>query len=55
MFEISPSVRIDAPPGAVWAFLIDVEGWWVPSSPEHESIEVLSDDDVLRGDPAPGA
>jgi ligand-binding SRPBCC domain-containing protein len=32
MLEISPSGRIDAPSEAVWAFSIDVEGWWVPSS-----------------------
>lgn len=48
MFEISPSVRVDAPPETVWASLVDVETWWVPSNPEHDAIEVLSDHDSLR-------
>jgi len=47
MYEIAPSVSIDAPPEAVWAYLVDVEGWWVDSNPEHESIEILSGEDEL--------
>jgi len=47
VYEITPSVTIEAPPAAVWARLVDVESWWVDSNPEHESLEVLTDPPVL--------
>ena len=32
----------------VWVFLTEIEEWWVPSNPEHGSLEVLSDHDSLQ-------
>jgi len=48
MFEISPAVEIEAPPDVVWEFLTEIEEWWVPSNPEHESLEILSEHETLR-------
>lgn len=47
MYQLSPSITIDAAPEEVWEYLLDVEEWWVASNPEHESIDVLSDDETL--------
>lgn len=48
MFEIEPTIGIEAPPGTVWKYLIEIEDWWVPSNPEHDSLAILSDDEELR-------
>jgi len=34
-YEIAPSIRIAAPPEAVWEPLVDVEEWCAASNPEH--------------------
>lgn len=47
MYDISPSVTIDAPAEDVWDLLVDVEDWWVASNPEHGSLEIVSDDEEL--------
>lgn len=49
MIDFTERVEIEAAPAEVWALLRDVEEWWVPSNPEHESLEVLSDGDLGRG------
>lgn len=41
MFEFTETIDIDAPPSAVWDVMRDLEGWWPPSNPEHESLERL--------------
>ncbi|MFB6189927.1 MAG: SRPBCC family protein [Halapricum sp.] len=48
MFEIEPTISIDASPEIVWEYLIEIEEWWVPSNPEHESLEILSDERALQ-------
>ena len=42
MYEIKASVDIQAKPQEVWDYLIDIEGWWAKSNPEHESLEILN-------------
>lgn len=42
MFEIIAPINIKADPKKVWEYLSDVEGWWVDSNPEHESLEIVS-------------
>jgi uncharacterized protein YndB with AHSA1/START domain len=48
MFEFTESIYVDRPPATVWNLLVDVEHWWPPSNPEHESIERLDDRDVVE-------
>lgn len=43
MFEFTESIRIEAPAATVWDTIVDVEDWWPPSNPEHDSIERLDD------------
>lgn len=40
-FDFTETIRIDAPAPTVWATLVDIETWWLPSNPEHDSIERL--------------
>lgn len=49
MFEFTETVRIDAPADTVWTALQDIERWWPPSNPEHDSIERLDDRGVTVG------
>lgn len=49
MFQISPSVTIDAPAESVWKHLVDIESWWVPSNPEHSALEILDDGELDTG------
>lgn len=42
MFEFTASIDIQASPKTTWGYLSDVEGWWVASNPEHESLEIVS-------------
>lgn len=44
MFDFTETIRIDAPAETVWTALVNIEQWWPPSNPEHESIERLDDD-----------
>ena len=48
MFEFTESVPVDAPPELAWTVMRDVEGWWLASNPQHESLELLDDRDVLE-------
>ncbi len=48
MFEFTETISIQAPPAAVWDVLRDIEGWWLASNPEHDSLEHLDDRDVLQ-------
>lgn len=48
MFEISAMTTIASPPQRVWEFLVDIQNWWLPSNPEHESLEILSTHDRLE-------
>lgn len=48
MFEISPTVEIEESTETVWDYLTAIEKWWVPSNPEHESLEVLSDHNTIQ-------
>jgi len=41
MFEFTESAKIETSQERAWRYLLDVERWWVPSNPEHESIELL--------------
>ncbi|MFI9843650.1 SRPBCC family protein [Nonomuraea sp. NPDC051941] len=47
MFEFTETILIAASSATVWELMRDVERWWPPSNPEHESIERLDDRDVL--------
>jgi len=48
-YEIAPSIRIAAPPEAVWESLVDVEEWWAASNPEHEPPDILTSTDRIEG------
>lgn len=41
MFSFTESISIEASPDAVWQTMIDLNWWWPPSNPEHESVERL--------------
>ena len=43
MFEFTESIVIDAPQEQVWEVMRDVDNWWLPSNPEHISLEHLDD------------
>ncbi len=47
MFDFKATVAIDCPPQRVWNFLIDIQKWWLPSNPEHESLEILPPHDKV--------
>lgn len=47
MFEFTESISIRAPSSTVWDVMRDIEGWWLASNPEHESLERLDDGDTL--------
>jgi hypothetical protein len=48
MFEITPKIHIDASPGVVWDYLIEVDNWWLQSNPEHIELEIQSADKEIR-------
>lgn len=41
MFSFTESIEIGATLDQAWAYLADVDKWWVASNPEHESLEIL--------------
>lgn len=43
MFEFTESIVIDESPDRVWEVMRDVDKWWLPSNPEHISLEHLDD------------
>lgn len=48
MFDFTESISIQAPASTVWEVMRDIEGWWLASNPEHESLERLDDGDTLE-------
>ena len=53
MLDFTETIPIKATPTQVWTALLDIERWWPPSNPEHESIERLDDVDNVIEDPRP--
>lgn len=49
MLEFTESVSIKASPARVWDALLDIERWWPPSNPDHESIERLNTAGEITG------
>ena len=47
MFDFSVATTIDCPPQRVWNYLVDVRRWWLPSNPEHESLEIVGPGDEI--------
>lgn len=43
VFDFIETIRIDAPARAIWDALQELDTWWLPSNPEHDSIERLDD------------
>lgn len=41
MFDFVESVVIAAPHAQVWGVLSDIDGWWLASNAEHDSLEHL--------------
>jgi uncharacterized protein YndB with AHSA1/START domain len=41
VFDFTEEILIDAPQEAVWRVIRDVDGWWLASNAEHESLERL--------------
>lgn len=41
MFQFTESIQIRASLDRAWNYLVDVEKWWPPSNPEHESLEII--------------
>lgn len=48
MFEISPKIVIHAPVETVWIYMVDIEGWWEQSNPEHIKLKILSTDKEFK-------
>jgi hypothetical protein len=49
MFTFTETILIGAPHDSVWSELQDIERWWPPSNPEHDSIERLDDRGIEPG------
>ncbi len=49
MLDFTESIPIKDSPTRVWEALLDIERWWPPSNPEHESIERLDDAGEVTG------
>ena len=49
MYEFTETIPIAVPPAAVWQRLCDIEGWWLPSNPEHISLERLDGRGIQPG------
>lgn len=48
MFDFTESVVINAPRERVWQVVREVDTWWLPSNPEHVSLEHLDDRPVTE-------
>ncbi len=48
MFDFTESIVIDAPPAQAWEVMREVDQWWLPSNPEHASLEHLDDRPVTE-------
>jgi uncharacterized protein YndB with AHSA1/START domain len=49
VFEFTETIVIEAPPPEVWEVVRDIETWWLPSNPEHESLERLDNRGIEVG------
>lgn len=49
MFEFTETIDIQTPAANVWDTIVEVERWWPPSNPEHESLERLDEGDLKVG------
>ena len=49
MFEFTETIDIGASADAVWETIVEVERWWPPSNPEHDSLERLDEGDLKVG------
>lgn len=47
MFEFTETVSIEASSSTVWEVMSDIEGWWLASNPEHESLERVGEGGAL--------
>lgn len=47
-FEFTEAIDVQAPPQLTWDVMSDLK-WWVPSNPEHESLERLDDRGIAVG------
>jgi hypothetical protein len=41
MFDFTEAILIDAPQEAVWQVLRNIDGWWLASNADHDSLEHL--------------
>ena len=48
MFEFTATIKLQTTVDALWTYLLDIEKWWLPSNPEHQGIEILSEDQKLE-------
>ena len=48
MWEFTADIEIDRDPESVWQYLIDIDAWWLASNPDHERLEILSDEARLH-------
>lgn len=49
MFEFTETITVNASPSTIWQVMIDLEEWWPPSNPEHQSVELLDDRGIEVG------
>lgn len=48
MFEFTETILVNAPPARVWEVMSNIDGWWLASNPEHESLERVGDDSGIE-------
>lgn len=48
MFRFIAKVHVHVEQERAWNYLPRVEQWWLPSNPEHESLQILSEDKRMR-------
>jgi hypothetical protein len=48
VFDFTESIVVEAPPARVWEVMREVDQWWLPSNPEHISLEHLDDRPVTE-------
>lgn len=48
MWEFTAETEIARAPEDVWRFLVDIEGWWLASNPDHIALHIEDEDARLR-------
>lgn len=48
MFDFTEAILIDAPHDAVWQVLRNIDGWWLASNADHDSLEHLDERPVTQ-------